>query len=156
MAKKPAFTSKAGKVDIAEKMQQDLSPPSHVPLEKVDMPFWDSVLAEFARSQWTKHQLELAAMLARTMADLEKEQRLLRKEGSVTRSDRGTPVVNPRKVLIAMHSSTILNIRRSLQLHARATNGPAHAAARKTEGAKAVESALRNQFSDEDLIGRPN
>ena len=30
------------------------------------MPFFASVIDEFARSEWTAHQLEIAAMLART------------------------------------------------------------------------------------------
>jgi hypothetical protein len=36
------------------------------------------VIAEFAKSEWTAHQLEIAAMLARTMADLNREQMALR------------------------------------------------------------------------------
>jgi hypothetical protein len=78
------------------------------------------VIAEFARSEWTAHQLELAAMLARTMADLNREQQLLRAEGSVVTTERGTPVVNPRKAVVQMHAASILSFRRSLSLHARA------------------------------------
>src|SRR3546814_15587573 len=61
-------------------------------LFRSDWPFWHSVIAEFARSEWTDHQLEMAAMLARAMADLEREQYGLRAEGSVMTSERGTPV----------------------------------------------------------------
>jgi hypothetical protein len=56
--------------------------------------FFANVIAEFARSEWTAHQLEIAAMLARTMADLNREQMLLREEGAVMMTERGTPVVN--------------------------------------------------------------
>ena len=76
---------------------ETISPPSNVPLEKCDLPFFASVIAEFARSEWSMHQLELAAMLARTMADLNREQQVLRKEGSVVTTEKGTPVVNPRR-----------------------------------------------------------
>jgi hypothetical protein len=71
-------------------------------------------------SEWTAHQLELAAMLARTMADLNREQQALRAEGSVVHTEKGTPVVNPRKAVVQMHASSILSFRRSLSLHARA------------------------------------
>lgn len=116
-----------------------IAPPAHVPLAAEDRPFWESVIAEFARSEWTQHQLELAAMLARTMADLEAEQRALRAEGSVTKTDKGTPVVNPRKAVIQMHAATILSMRRSLQLHARARNGEARDTGQRRGKAKAIE-----------------
>src|SRR3546814_4303788 len=85
----------------------------------------------FARSEWTDHQLEMAAMLARAMADLEREQYELRAEGSVMTSERGTPVVNPRKTVVQMHAGTILSMRRSLSLHARAQQGEARDAGKR-------------------------
>ena len=68
-----------------------IEPPSNVPLDECDLLFFASVIAEFARSEWTAHQLELAAMLARTMADLNREQLALRKEGAVLMSGRARP-----------------------------------------------------------------
>ena len=59
-------------VRVMSAAAQPIEPPSNVPLEPGDLPFFASVIAEFARSEWTAHQLELAAMLARTMADLER------------------------------------------------------------------------------------
>lgn len=136
--KRQRIDSAAAAVAIAAKAAKDICVPAHVPLQDCDMPFWQSVIAEFARSEWTEHQLELAAMLARTMSDLECEQRKLREEGSTALSERGTPVVNPRKTIIQMHASTILSFRRSLSLHARAQGeaekiGPRRAAAKKIE-----------------------
>lgn len=128
-----------------------VSPPSNVSLEGGDMPFFASVIAEFARADWTAHQLELAAMLARTMADMEREQRSLRAEGSVLVSEKGTPVVNPRKAVIQMHASTILSYRRSLQLHARA-RGEARDKAKRTRDAVAAEG----EPNDDGLLARPN
>ena len=116
--------------------------PAHVPLDNEELPFWKSVIAEFARSEWTDHQLELAAMLARTMSSMESEQRYLKSEGSVLLSARGTPVVNPRKSIIQMHAGTVLAIRRSLSLHARAQNGEAEKIGPRRAQAKAVESHL--------------
>ena len=116
-----------------------ISPPSNVPLQKVDLPFFASVIAEFARTEWTAHQLELAAMLARSMADLDREQRKLRSEGSIMKTDRGSPVVNPRKTVVQMLASSILSFRRSLALHARAQKGEARDVAKRRGIAKDAE-----------------
>lgn len=124
MAKrKPRIDSAHEAVRVMAGALKPIDPPSNVPLDAGDLPFFESVIAEFARSEWTAHQLELAAMLARTMADLEREQRELRAEGSVSVTERGTPVVNPRKMVVQMHASSILSFRRSLSLHARPRRG---------------------------------
>lgn len=123
-------------------------------LDACDLPFFANVLSEFARSEWSSHQLELAAMMARTMADLEREQRDLRREGSVMKTKAGTPVVNPRKTVVQMHASTILSFRRSLSLHARAQGGEARDVAKRREGAKGIESAMPDEA--DDLLARPN
>ena len=128
-------------------------PPANVPLEPCDLPFFANTVAEFARSEWTAHQLELAAMLARTMADLNREQLLLREEGSVATTERGTPVVNPRKAVVQMHASSILSFRRSLSLHARAQGGEARDVAKRRSMAKAIEAD--NPLGDE-LLARPH
>jgi hypothetical protein len=118
--RKARIDSASEAVRVMSAAARKIDPPSNVPLDKSDLPFFASVIAEFARSEWTAHQLELAAMPARTMADLEREQRALRVEGAVVKSDKGTPVVNPRKAVVQMHAASILSFRRSLSLHAHA------------------------------------
>jgi hypothetical protein len=136
--RKARIDSASEAVRVMGKAASAIVPPSSVPLEKCDLPFFASVIAEFARSEWTAHQLELAAMLARTMADLNREQLALRKEGSVMATERGTPVVNPRKAVVQMHASSILSFRRSLSLHARAQGGEARDVTKRRAGAKAI------------------
>lgn len=131
---------------------KQIHPPSTVPLDDGDMPFFVNVIEEFARSEWTAHQLELAALLARTVADLNREQLAMRAEGTVLKTDKGTPVVNPRKTVIQMHASTILSYRRSLGLHARAQGGDARDIASRRSKAKAVEA---DNPLDDDLLARP-
>ena len=130
-----------------------INPPSNVPLESGDLPFFASVIAEFARSEWTAHQLELAAILARTMADLVREQAELRREGTVSMTERGTPVINPRKTAVQMYSSTILSMRRSLSLHARAQGGEARDVGKRRDINKEVEAD--SPFDADDLLARP-
>lgn len=153
MTKKHRIDSTAEAVRVARSSQAVVQPPSNVPLDECDVPFFANVIAEFARSEWTAHQLEIAAMLARTMADLEQEQRDLRREGSVMLSERGTPVVNPRKAVVQMHAGSILSFRRSLSLHARAQGGETRDVAKRRAGTKAIESDVE---ATDDLIARPN
>lgn len=153
MAKRKArIDSAAEAVRVMAKATTEIRPPANVPLDDGDEPFFRNVVAEFARSEWTDHQLELAAMLARTMADLVREQSLLREEGGVAYSDKGTPVANPRKSIVQMHAGSILSFRRSLALHARAVQGEARDAAKRREAAKDIEGD--NPLED-DLLARP-
>src|SRR3954466_14576477 len=140
-------------VRVVSGAAREIVPPSNVPLDAEDLLFFASVIAEFARADWTAHQLELAAMLARTMADLEREQRLLRQEGAVAYSEKGTPVANPRKIVVQMHASSILAFRRSLSLHARAQAGEARDVAKRRDAAKEIEGD--NPLED-DLLARPD
>lgn len=134
-------------VRVMAKASSEVSPPTNVPLDAEDMPFFQSVIAEYARADWSAHQLELAAMLARTMADLTREQQMLRVEGGVAYSDKGTPVANPRKSIVQMHASSILSFRRSLSLHARAQAGEARDVAKRRDAAKGIEGDA-NQEDD--------
>lgn len=150
MAKRKARIDSAEEaVKVMAKAATEIMPPSNVPLDEGDLPFFQNVIAEFARSEWTAHQLEIAAMLARTMADLTREQGLLRTEGGVAYSDKGTPVANPRKSIVQMHASSILSFRRSLSLHARAQTGEARDAAKRRAMAKDIEAD--NPLEDELL-----
>lgn len=117
------------------------------------MPFFANVIDEFARSEWTAHQLEIAAMLARTMADLAREQVALRVEGSIMATDRGTPVVNPRKTVVQMHAGTILSFRRTLSLNARAQGGETRDIGKRRAAAKSIET---DNPLDDELLARPN
>lgn len=146
------ITSLSAQSKIQAMATKEIRPPSHVPLEEKDEPFFYNVVAEFAKSEWTEHQLELAAMLARMMCDLEEEQRKLRQEGSVMYSEKGTPVVSPRKTVIQMHSGAILSMRRSLALHARAQTSTNNFG-RNARNSKIIE--VDAESINDDLIARP-
>lgn len=149
MVRRTSINSPDEAVRIAQ--GKPICPPSHVPLDDMDWPYWESVVAEFARAEWTEHQLEIAAMLARTMANLEQEQRTLRAEGYVSSSERGTPVVNPRATACKSLTGDILALRRSLALHARARNGGDNrSAATRRDVAKSLEVP-----SDDELFATP-
>lgn len=128
-----------------------ISAPSNVPLDAGDMPFFASAIAEFARAEWTAHSLELAAMLSRTMADVNREQQALRREGFVIARDNGTVVENPRLRVHKALTGDILSFRRSLQMHARA-RGDARDSVKGRDALKAAEGA----GAGDSLLARPN
>ena len=152
MKKHRADTVK-GALEVIAMAGQDVSPPDSVPLSDDDMPFFDAVVAEFARSEWTDHSLQMAAMLARMMCDMEREQRVLRTEGSVAFSEKGTPVVNPRKTVVQMLSGSILSMRRSLAIHAHAQKGELRDIKKRNSLAKDIE---QNSSLNDELIARPS
>jgi len=137
------------------KSQLPVQPPSNVPLTDEDMPFFASVVAEFARSHWTEHALELAAMLARKMCDLEREQRAFREEGAVLTTLKGNPAQNPRIGIIRALDTSILATRRSLAIDARAKGGDKRDIDKRAKKGKEIEDGVRSA-TDDDLIARPN
>lgn len=149
MTKRQRIDSASEAVRIMQGARREIVPPSHVPLDDMDWPYWHNVVAEFARAEWTEHQLELAAMLARTMANLEQEQRTLRAEGFVSVRENGTTVDNPRSRVVKSLTGDILSLRRSLALHARARSGDNRDAATRRDAARATEADL------DDMLGMP-
>lgn len=147
MARKARIDSAGQAVRIMQGAARELQPPSHVPLDDMDWPYWHSVVAEFARAEWSEHQLELAAMLARTMANLEQEQRALRTEGFIAVRENGTTVYNPRATGVKMLTGDILALRRSLALHARARSGDTRADAVRKAAGKDIEADI------DDMLG---
>lgn len=152
MARRNKITSTEEASRIMGGATKKISVPACVTLDPDDMPFFDAVVAEFARADWTDHALQLAAMLARMMADLHEEQKALRDEGTIAHSEKGTPVINPRKTAVQMYAQSILSMRRSLQLHSRAQAGESRDTGKRKGHAKRLEAAGDN---DDDLLARP-
>lgn len=137
-------------------MARQLAPPAHVPLSDEDMHFWLSVLAEFPKSDWTSHRLELAAMMARTMANLEQAQRQCRLEGFTVASNKGMPMPHPLAAVARGFASNVLALRRSLALHANATPSGNQKVATTNARAKEIEArAPLVKDGHDDLIARP-
>ena len=154
MARKPRIDSTAELVSIVSDLGKTLVCPAHIKLEDVDQPFFTSIIAEFTYSGWSTHQLEMAGMLARLMADMDREQMTLRQEGYVVKTAHGTSVVNPRKTVVQMLAGMILSFRRSLALHARASADHRDIARRRNK-VRQIESDLEDAL-DNDLLARPN
>src|SRR3546814_3230881 len=56
--RKQRIDSATAAVKVMQGATREIAPPAHVRMSEEDWPFWHSVIAEFARSEWTDHQLE--------------------------------------------------------------------------------------------------
>lgn len=151
--KRQRIDSATAAVGVMMASARQIEPPSNVPLKSEDMPFFASVIAEFARSEWTAHQLELAALLAKKMRMLRDNLERLDEEGLTSSTANGTPCQNPLLGGVRMLDTSIMATRRTLSLHARAQGGEARDVGKRRAMAKEIEDG--NPLED-DLIARPN
>lgn len=150
--RKARIDSASEAVRVMGKAAVEVLPPENVPLDAEDLPFFRSVIDEFARSEWTTHQLELAAMLARKMRDMNDMQQTLRDEGYTSVTANGAPCQNPLVGALRMLDTSILATRRSLSLHARARAGEARDVAKRRGATKEIEA---DNPLDDELLARP-
>lgn len=139
--------------DIAKSAAVKIMPPESCPLEKEEMPFWDSIIA--ARVNWTNIDLMHAANLARCMHSIEKNTKLLRIEGDVLENARGTQIMNPRFTVLEQLTRRSVALSGKLQIHAQATIGKPETNRKKNAVKNELSNAL-DAFDDDDLIARPN
>ncbi|MBN9505028.1 MAG: hypothetical protein J0I69_03285 [Altererythrobacter sp.] len=149
--RKARTDSVANLIRLATTADTEIAPPAHMTLEQEAWPFFHSIADEFARADWTPHRLELAVMLARTMASLEENQRELREEGTVIPDAKGIPRANPRMRVVDGQLSQVLAMRRSLAMTGRAMAGGTNKAAHQREANRAAEQQLRGNGRD-DLL----
>lgn len=152
--KNKKVTSSAVHSEVVKSAFTEVLLPKHIELEDRDMIFFKNVIAEFSKFEWSEHQLELAAMLARSLSDLDREQRELRKEGFIIKRQNTTTVENPRCRIVKSLTGDILSLRRSLALHARARGGDNRDVAKTREIMKSMENDVSGLMND-DLIARP-
>jgi len=136
--------------------EEPLDPPKHVHLRKGDRPFWDSLVRVRARETWNTSDLEQAANLARTKADIERLQKEIDKEGDTTTNSRGTVVANPKHAVLEVLTRRSITLSRMLHLHAEATTGDSRSAkdAAEAELAAREDAARLKPDVDDGLIPR--
>lgn len=153
MARKQRIDSTAQAVKVLQAAAcVSLKPPEHIELDEQDQPFWDNIMAERARSEWSQTDLELAALLARSMRKLIEEQNQLEDEGSVLYSDKGNAYGNPRARMVNDLSSRVLKYRLALGLNSRAKHGEPRDVQKRRGMAKEIESVVEGH---DPLFARP-
>ena len=153
MARRQRVDSAAGAVAVMAAAARDLSPPSHLKLRRGDKPFWEAVISERAKSEWTDADLAVAANLARAMADAEKV--------AAFTVDRGGNVKVSTMMMTIEASDKlarrIVTLRRALGLDNRSKNGEQRDVNRRREQAKEIEAGHNPMEGDgDDLLARPS
>ena len=150
MARRQRIDSAAGAVATVAAAARDLSPPAHVKFRTADWPFWDAVIAERAKSEWSETDLIVAANLARAMADAERV-------AEMTTGVRGAVKI---KTLIDSITAVdklarrIVTLRRALGIDNRSKNGEQRDVDKRRAHAMGIEAAVAG-FDDDDLIASP-
>lgn len=149
MTRKSAVTSPTSAVAIMQ--AGELMPPIHVPLKEADIPFWNNVVGEKAKAEWSDHDLEIAALLARSLSRLENEETRLDSEETVLESAGGSPMQNPRLRVISDLHGRVIKYRQTLGIHNRGKNGEKRDTDKRSSIAKSIESDL-----SDNLLARPH
>ena len=152
MARRQRIDSAAGAVSTMAQAARDLSPPAHLKLRRGDLPFWDGVIAEKPKSEWTGADLSVAANLARAMADAEKIASFaVDRGGNVKIATLLTTIEASDKL-----ARRIVTLRRALGLDNRAKNGEQRDVNRRREHASEIEGGHNPMANDGDgLLARP-
>lgn len=141
MARKQRVDSATAAVEIMQAAVIELRPPDHVPIAEADEPFWRSIIAEKPKSEWTGHDLEIAALLASSLRKLRDEEATLETEGSVLTTAGGNAAANPRLRIVADLHARAMKYRQTLGIHNRGKNGEQRDVEKRREAAKIYEDA---------------
>lgn len=137
---------------IAEKVVT-IEPPEEMTFSAVHYRIFNEVIDEFAKIDWTPHNIRIAAVLARTLANLSDAQEELIVEGFTAHSTRGTPVINPLVSVTNQLAGQVMSLRRTLALHASAGQNKVDVDKRR-----AINKSNANDAPDDedDLIAMPD
>lgn len=148
MTKRQRIDTTTGAVEVFKKAFQDLAPPQTIKLGEAEK-FWDNIISMKPKSEWTPHNLEIAAMLAKAMFRLDENNDKILEEGELIATDKGSLSANPRVAIIHGLHSQIKGWRQTLGLHDRGVNGEKRDADKRRSYAMDIENV--NPLEDELL-----
>jgi len=131
----------------------EILPPEEVELSPRAVKYFDKIISELAKAEWTPHMIDIAAQLAYYMDEHETQKRLLKKEGHTLKNGKNYHYQNPRFPLIASYADRILAYRRSLSLHLIGNSTSRVKMEARNVGAKKTEQMA--QAISSRLIARP-
>ena len=140
--KKKRIDSHTGEGEIFRAKKPD--PPSH--LQECDLQFWDKIVSARDFTSRTAIDLEHAANLAQTLADIRSLQSDIRKEGLIVDGKK-----NPKHDMLDTLVKRSLALSRSIQVHAMATVGESrHMKKRNQKQKEVIED--RQSYDNDSLI----
>ncbi|OYU50892.1 MAG: terminase small subunit [Alphaproteobacteria bacterium PA1] len=158
MSKRQPVNTVAGAAAVASAIGRTIEPPAHVPLDEDDLLFWDDVIAEKPALEWTQHDLTIAAMLVRAMADEVKARTKLRETGGagVEVKDKDGNITiknNAYSQAVRDEAARIISYRTTLQIHGRGKNGEKRDVDRRRSLASEIEGNI-SEARKSDLMTR--
>lgn len=152
MARRQRIDSSTAAVATMAAAARDLSPPAHIRFRSGDWPFWDAVIAERAKSEWSAADLVVAANLARAMADAERI-------AEMTTGVRGAVKITTLIASIAASDKLarrIVTLRRALGIDSRSKHGEQRDVNNRRDQARTIEAGANPMAGDDDeLLARP-
>lgn len=150
MTRRQRTDTVAGAVAAMAGAVSEIPVPEHVVVPEGAMKFWRSITKARAADRWNDSDLEVAAELARTKANIERLNAELEAEGDVVVNERGTPIVNPKHNLLETLTRRMIALSRVLQVHAEATQGKSREQVKANKAQAAAEKAAKE--ADSELI----
>ena len=151
MTKRQRLDSAGEQVAVANRVRAAIVPPAHVSLTEEQMKFWDATTNQPGRD-WPADDLEIAALLCRSLARLERETRLLDTEDSVIVSAKGAQMANPRLRIIGDMHAQVLKYRQDLRINDRGKNGERRDADKRRAAVADLDGRFERQETDDDLL----
>lgn len=152
-SRRPRIDSAAAAVATMSAAARDLSPPDHIKLRKDDWPFWDVVIAEKPKSEWTDADLVVAANLVRAMADAERIAVFTTGRNGAVKIGALVNSISASDKL----ARRIVTLRRALGLDNRSKNGEQRDVDKRREHARGHEAGQNPMQDDDDgLLARPD
>lgn len=153
MARRQRIDSATGAVATMAAATRDLSPPKHLKIRRGDLPFWDAVIKERAKSEWTDADLAVAANLARAMADAERIAGYSVDGGGNIKTATLITMIEVSDKL----ARRIVTLRRALGMDNRSKNGEQRDVNKRRDHAMGIEGGHNPMADDGDgLLARPS
>lgn len=131
---------------------QGIEPPQHLNVDATALPFWDDIIDTRALDRWTPNDLIVAASLARVYRDIEKYAGLVDKASRLAKGKDGVHTVNAAHKVLSDLIPQAASMARSIQVHARATQGEARDQTRVNSVYRNAKQTLHN--FDDELLAR--
>jgi P27 family predicted phage terminase small subunit len=106
----------AGQIETTKKVMAKIEPA--YPLDTLQKNYFDRVVRSRETESWDENHILLATNLAVTYAQLDEANEDIKERGLMTKSDRGTPVVNPAITAKSNLMSSVLQLNKALGLSA--------------------------------------
>jgi hypothetical protein len=131
---------------------EGIEPPKHLNVDETARPFWDDIIETRALDRWTPNDLIVAASLARVYRDIEKYAAIVDRVSRLAKTGDGQYNVNAAHKVLSDLIPQAASMARSIQVHARATQGESREQTRVNTVYRSAKQTLER--FDDDLLAR--